>query len=157
MSRVSKLAATEKHVTGPRGLVRVSGAVTPISGARIMKANAAWLRENDVLGQVVCYSQAAVQITADQLFANALNAAAHAVEFYTPTAFLVREDQRDLFEAYACLMRQGGLNQRAVFTDAFAAQEWAAQQAQVQEYWRRCRQRLAAFPEQPNRGFAARP
>jgi hypothetical protein len=157
MSRVSTLAVTDKHVTGHRGLVRVSGAVTPLVGARIMKANATWLRENDVLGQVVCYSQAAVEITADQLFANALSAAAHAVEFYTPTAFLVRTEQRELFDAYARLMRQGGLYQRAVFTDAYAAQEWAAQQAQVQEYWRGCHQRLAAFPERPSTGFASKP
>lgn len=157
MSRVRTLAATEKHTTGPRGLVRVTGEVTPIAGARIMKANAAWLRDNEVMAQVVCYSQAAVQITADRLFSNAMDAAAHAVEFYTPTAFLVREEQRALFESYARLMRQGGLVQRAVFTDAYAAQEWAAQEAQIQEYWRQCQRRLAASPEQPSKGSVAQP
>ena len=151
MSKVIEIATTRKFVERRTGLVLVQGQVSQSVGARIMKQNGSWLQDNDVLAQVVSYQCAEPAMTAETLFSNAMAATKAHPRFITPTAFLVRPDQALLFDEYARTMRQGGLLQRAVFTDAGAAAQWAAQQAQVAEYWRACEQRLQSALEWPSR------
>ena len=155
MSKVIELATTRKFVERRTGLVLVHGQISQALGARIMKQNGIWLQDNDVLAQVVSYQCAEPAMTAETLFGNAMAATKAHPRFVTPTAFLVRADQARLFDEYARLMRQGGLLQRAVFTDAAAAAQWAAQQAQVAEYWRACERRLQAAPGCPSRSAGA--
>lgn len=155
MSTVKELASTRKAVTGPVGVVQIRGDVTPAVGARLMHLNADWLHTNNVQAQVVSYVDAAVRVTADGMLANAMHALSAQARFRTPTVFLVRPDQASLFGDYAALMRRDGLLERAVFTDADAAQRWAAQQARVQMHWAACQRRLQACFASPNTGPAA--
>ena len=150
MSEVKELATTRKSVERQTGLVVVGGHVTQTACARLMHANGDWLQRNAVLAQVVSYEEAVTAMRPDVMFGHAMSATLAHPKFITPTAFLVRGDQLSLFDEYARLMRQGGLLQRAVFTDADDARRWAARQAQVQAHWLACRHRASASPVQPN-------
>ena len=158
MGTVSALATAEKHFTGRQGLVIVRGDVSVTVGGRLMKENGLWLRESAVLSQVVDYTRASICMDTEAMLSNAKSAAAHADEFANPTVFVVTSAQLPLFAEYTRLMREGGLFQRAVFTDACAAHEWAARHVQVREYWMRCRKlRLATSRELPSTGSAGLP
>ena len=155
MSKVIDMASTRVFLERRVGLVQVQGQVNQAVGANLMRQNGCWLEDNDVLAQVVSYQGAVTAIAAGTLFRNAVLATQVHARFVTPTAFLVRPEQAALFEEYARLMRQGGLLQRAVFTDAAAAGQWAAQQAQVQEYWTACQLRLQSGRGSPSRSAGA--
>jgi hypothetical protein len=117
----------------------VDGIVTPASAGLIIADSVHWSRYR--LAQVVRYDRAAVNLTAEVLFATALRASAGS----TPTALVVSMDQLPMFREYSQMHADRGV-MKAAFTCAEAAQRWAADQARVRESWGRWRRALAASP-----------
>ena len=142
MSRFSyRTASVQTRADQAISIAKVCGIVTPDALTSIIRDSGRWAGGRDHLAHVVSYSAATMALGLADMLAMGLQAKPPNAVNATPSALVVSQDQLPLFEDYtAAMMARGFLV--AAFTEAEAAQRWAARQAQVREHWRGLRAAL---------------
>lgn len=121
-------------------MATIEGRVDVATAGRVIGDSIKWAK--DPLVQIVDYRGAALELSADVLYGAAT--AAKPTEA-APTVFLVDPRQLAMFRRYAAMNAERGVL-KAAFTCCDAVASWAAEQAQVREYWRRLAGTVAASP-----------
>lgn len=120
-------------------VANVTGLVTEVSAAQIIGDARKWAKEP--LAQVVSYRDSRVGLCASTLFKAAQRAHASS----TPTALVVPAGQYEMFRTYVQMHVAQGIH-KAAFISESEARRWAAEQAAVQDYWRRLERSRRSFP-----------
>ena len=143
-------AVMRVSTAGPVAVAIGEGIVTPASLAEIIRDSAAWSAGSEPLAKVVDYSSAVLAAHCEQMLASAATVRASAVA--VPAALVASADNEHLLRDYAACCASAGVA-KAVFRRVEDALAWAARQAQVQEYWRRCGRAVQSAPAASHRAW----
>ena len=138
-----RTGAIRVATAGPLAVAIGEGIVTPASLAEIIRDSAAWSAGAEPLAKVVDYSKAVLATDCEQMLASV--ATVQAAAMTAPAALVAGADNERLLREYAaCCAGRGAA--KAVFLRVEDAVAWAARQAQVVEYWRRCERAVQSDP-----------